>query len=267
MNRVVGVGAHRAIPDQQLLDLLGQHPMQAIGRVRGHRRRAEHPGQFGAVAGRPGAGVEQPVAQPVQQLEIPAVQFQFPFPPVLFGLVVLGAFGRRGDLVVAELGQHLTPIVAQHHHAAGGMDSCNGCQRPIPYDRRHHVEQFVRNLRAQGCAHLCAGLRPGRKFQVPAGVGTAGAPAQRDPPGRQVVPGCIEVHSRKSLCRQLLNSGDPGDAVEGRRDRRRVNAELAFHLAIPRGVRIGCRHGVQPVTSRPPGHCVLTKQSFYKQWF
>lgn len=64
---VIGVGPHGPIPQQQLLDLLGHRAvywirrrLRAVGQLTG-RGRTEHPRQFGAVAGRCGTGIEQPV--------------------------------------------------------------------------------------------------------------------------------------------------------------------------------------------------------------
>ena len=96
------VGAHGAIPHQQLVNLLGHRAVYRVsGRLRavGLRRRAEHPRQLGAVTGGCRTGVEQPIAQPVNS-SVSAVPFvadelQFPLAPLLFGGARIGAIGAR----------------------------------------------------------------------------------------------------------------------------------------------------------------------------
>lgn len=96
MHGILGVGAHRAIPHQQFLDVLGDRTMDRVRRrrrtVHVAGRRAQRPRQLRAMAGRGGAGIEQPITQPVQQLPIggpiPAPvldELDLPLPPLLLG--------------------------------------------------------------------------------------------------------------------------------------------------------------------------------------
>ncbi len=114
MHGVVDVGAHGAIPSQQLVDLRSYCPAQRIGRHRIRIVAVEHPRQLRCMPRRCGSGVEQPGAQPVQQLSlcdrVGSGKFEFPFAPPLFGA---GIARPSGDAVITELGQRLAVGVGQ----------------------------------------------------------------------------------------------------------------------------------------------------------
>ena len=62
---------------------------------------------------------------------------------------------------------------------------------------------------------LRARLRAGRKFQMPAGIRPAGAAAQRDPTGGQIVPGGVEVHRFQGLRRHPVGAADRRETFDG----------------------------------------------------
>ena len=256
MHRVVDVGAHRAIPHHQLVDLLRHRAVHGIdglglrfrrGGVAG--RTFQYPRQLRAVPGGRRAGVEQPVGQPVQQIGRPvgAVgQFQLPFaPPLLNTVVVRLAIDLRGpcrDLVVAELGQCSAVGSVQHLHGAGGGDPRDRGERLVADDGQHDVPQLVRNIVGVGGSvaverspHLGARVGAGGQLEVPAGVRPAGAAAQRHMVSGQIMVGSVEVDGVELLGRRPLHPGHRRQSLKRRRHGRLDDLELALDLRIPGG--------------------------------
>ena len=221
MHRVVYVGPDGAIPREQFLDLFGHRAVNGVVRGRGFlhiRCRVKHPGQFGAVPGRLGAGIQQPVAQPVQQVAVAARrELQLPFAPLLFRAVGVGLCRH---LVVAEFGKGSAVGRAQHVDGSAGRDPRHRCERTITDDGQHDIAQRLRYVAfgrvAQRFTHLCAGIRAGRQFQMPPGVGATGAPAQCHAAGRQVAAGRVEVDGVELVRRGPLHPGNRRQTVERR---------------------------------------------------
>jgi hypothetical protein len=219
------MGAHRAVPHQQLGDLLGHRPVHRVGHVDARSwavlRRAQHPRQLGAVPGRRRTCAEQPMAQPVHQLgvRLGCDEFDLPLSPPLLGGVSIGGCGPRcGDLVITELGQRRTAGSVEHVDFPRGGNPCDRTQRAVPDNGQHDIQQLTRHIvpatvpasvrRPQRCVNLGAGVRPRRQFQMPSGVPAAGAAAQRDSFGRQVARRGVEVHRVQFLRRALLHPND-----------------------------------------------------------
>ena len=202
MHRVVHVGANRAVPLQQFLDMTGHG---AVQRIRGHRpcllvggtTRGQHPGQLGTVPGRQRTGIEQPVSQPVEKRGICAVgQLELPLAP----LHLVAAFGAGRDPVVAELGDRRPVVAIEHLDGPGRADARHRGQRTVAHDGEHHVPQRVRHgLALQGHPDFGAGVGARRQFEVPPGIRSAGPPTQCDLVSGQVTARCVEVDSVQRL--------------------------------------------------------------------
>jgi hypothetical protein len=142
-----------------------------------------------------------PVRQPVQQFAVARDQLQLPLAPTLFGAVLVGL---GGHLVVAELCERIAVGPVQHVDRAIGRDAGDGAESTVADDGQHDIEQRVRHdvsrLTQRG-AHLGARVGSGRQLEVPAGVGTAGAPAQGHVMGGQVTVRGVEVDRVEMLQR------------------------------------------------------------------
>ncbi len=204
---------------EQFFNLLGHGTVNGVVRRLGclhNRCRVEHPGQFGAVPGRLGAGIQQPVRQPLQQVAVAACrEFQLPFAPLLFRAVGVGLCRH---LVIAEFGEGSAVRRAQHVDGSAGRDPRNRCERAITDDGQHDVAQrlryFVFGRVAQRFTHFCAGIRSRRQFEVPPGVGATGAPAQCHVSGRQIAAGRVEVDGVELMRGGPLHPGDRRQTVE-----------------------------------------------------
>ncbi len=208
------------------------------------------------MSGRLRARVQEPVGQPVQQAGRRGRaldELQLPLPPLL--LVVLT--GRRGHLVVTELGDRGARGAVEQVDGAVGRDPGHRRQWPVANDGQHDVPQSLRDRPAvtvvQRRSHLGAGVRARGQLQVPAGVRSAGASAQRDVVSGQIVARGVEVDGVELLRRRPLHPGHRREALERRRNGRFDHVELPLDLRVP-GRTSACW---QP---SPPSLCSLTGQ-------
>ncbi len=81
---------------------------------------------------------------------------------------------------------------------------------------RSALRHVVGGRVAERFADLGAGVRSRGQLEMPAGVGAAGAPAQRDVVGGQIAVGRVEVDGVELLGRRALHPGDRRQAVERR---------------------------------------------------
>ena len=195
-------------------------------------------------------GAKQPVAQLVHQLGVRfgLGEFELPLTPPLLDFWCIGGGGpRRGDLVVAEFSQHRVVGAVELVDVPRGGYSRDRAQRAVPDNCQHDVHQLGRHIfvalfavavrGTQRCAHLGAGVGSCRQLQVPTGIYTAGATAQRDSSGRQITRRGVEVHGVQCLRRGPLHPKNVRDTGERWRAGGLADVELALHLEITRRAR------------------------------
>jgi hypothetical protein len=123
-------------------------------------------------------------------------------------------------LVIAEFGKSCAVRRAQHVDGSAGRDPRDRPERAITDDGQHDIAQRLRYVVFVGVAqrftHFGAGIRSGRQFEVPPGVGASGAPAQSHTAGRQVAAGRVEVNGVELVRRGPLHPGDRRQTVERR---------------------------------------------------
>ena len=195
--------------------------------------------------GRHGACVQESVGQPVKQVGRRGRvldELQLPFSPLLLVTVA----GRRGHLVVTELGDRRARGVVEQVDGAVGGDSGDGPQRPVTHDGEHDVLEWVRN-RPGGTvvkrrSHLGAGVRACRQLEVPAGVRSAGTPAQRHVVGGQVVSRGVEIDGLELLRRRPFHPRYGRKTLERRRDSGLDHVELPLDLGVPGRLRRAGSH-------------------------
>ncbi len=182
----------------------------------------------------------------------PLGQLQLPFAPLLLRAVLVRL---GGHLVVAELGER------QRRRGRRARRRCgwSRCGRPGASGRSRTMANTTsrsgsgtspRPVGVERLAHLGAGVRSRGQFEVPPGVGAAGAPAQRDVVGGQVVARRVEVDRVELLGRRTLHPRDRRQALERRRHRRFDDVELALDLQVPRVCLVsGFAHGASSVPS------------------
>ena len=136
-----------------------------------------------------------------------------------------GSSRQAVTVVIAELGQRGAVVAVDHGDVAGGgrsgrPESAGGPGRwPAP---RRAIRRAPRRRPARARGSRCA-PRPAGQLQMPALVGAAGAPAQRDPIGGQVSAGGVVVDRLQVPVVGIRSLRDgAGEAVEGRRTRCRT---------------------------------------------
>ena len=139
-------------------------------------------------------------------------ELNFPFPPPL--RFCRGHEALCLHAVVAELGQDRAVGVVQESRATQGLDACDGLQSAAADVNQHVLTQPLRHgvrVASKRLHYFLPLLGSDREFQVPAGVHTAGPPAQGDPLRGQRQSFGIKIDRIQLYVGGLPNVVDPAD--------------------------------------------------------
>jgi hypothetical protein len=244
VQRVGQVPPDLGVAQVDRLDLLGRVPAEEIRRGRLRRQLpglplrhpvAERPRQL-ARPGRGGrAGLSQYGLGGLEQLGTAVDQLDLPLTP---GRGLL-AVDRRGDVVVADLGQHLALGVDQPVHDPPGRERHHRHEvvvADVHPDRALDLDRHVADRAAERVLDLQPSAR-GRQLDVPAVVLTAGPAAQCHLVRREAQIRGVEVDRLQGELDRLLDADDSRQLVQRRHDRVLVDVVLGLDLEL-----LGRRH-------------------------
>ena len=248
MDGVRLVGPHLRVEHRQSGHLTGQVPDQLatravsgqLGRTGRADRRGRPPSQRPGQLGGTGAGHRTDGCQPVghgdQQRLVAADQLDLDLTPALHHrLAVRGARTLSGgrDMVVADLGEQGACSVPQPNHVALVRQHRDRRQRPAAQHHTHLLQQRLRHhpqAAAERGVHLGAGEPAARQLQVPAGIVTAGPPAQRDPVRLESQVVTVQVGGLELVALGRVDRCHGGQAVQRRQRDAFVEIELELYF-------------------------------------